>query len=197
MPYRITRHNEDLFWVVVEGHLALDQANSYFNELWTLFDTCTQPTDLLVDGRRISGASPAARRRMEQVAHHPRLGHLAFVVSEHHLLIFAPLVKLVSGIGLFGNEVEALDYLRSSRGLPPVIDLAMPGLPPLSEEAQPSEHRAGTPTSGAEPRRPPVYSMPHARTGRRQAPGLFSGLGDMLDGWADNVRNISRQIKGD
>lgn len=197
MPYRITRHSEDLIWVVVEGHMAVDQANAYFNELWMLFDTCTQPTDLLVDGRRISGASPSARRRMEQVAHHPRLGHLAFVVSEHHLLLFAPLVKLVSGIGLFGNEVEALDYLRSSRGLPPVIDLAMPGLPPLAEEAQPADRQAGNSPADADTRRPPVYAMPHARAGRRQAPGLFAGLSNMLDGWASNVRDLSRQIKGD
>ncbi|MGQ9926676.1 MAG: hypothetical protein ACUVS4_07375 [Chloroflexaceae bacterium] len=197
MPYRITRHSDDLFWVVFEGHLALDQANTYFNELWALFDTCTQPTDLLVDGRRISGASPAARRRMEQVAHHPRLGHLAFVVSEHHLLIFAPLVKLVSGIGLFGNEFEALDYLRSSRGLPPVIDLAMPGLPPLSEEVQPSEQRADAPSPDADPQRPPVYALPHGRAGRRQGSGLFGGLTDMLDGWTNNIRNLTRQIEGD
>ncbi|MFQ3661519.1 MAG: STAS/SEC14 domain-containing protein [Chloroflexaceae bacterium] len=197
MPYRITRHSEDLLWVVVEGHLAVDQANAYFNELWTLFDACTQPTDLLVDGRRISGASPGARRRMEQVAHHPRLGHLAFVVSEHHLLMFAPLVKMVSGIGLFGNEAEALDYLRSSRGLPPVIDLAMPGLPPRPDGTQPSEHRANTPPASADPQRPPVYSMPNGRAGRRQASGLFGGLNDVLDGWNNNLRNITRQIKGD
>ncbi len=197
MPYRITRHSEDLLWVVVEGHLAVDQANAYFNELWTLFDACTQPTDLLVDGRRISGASPGARRRMEQVVHHPRLGHLAFVVSEHHLLMFAPLVKMVSGIGLFGNEFEALDFLRSSRGLPPVIDLSMPGLPPRPNGAQPSEHHAGTPPPGADSQRPPVYSMPNGRAGRRQGSGLFGGLNDMLDGWNNNLRNITRQIKGD
>lgn len=197
MPYRITRHSEDLFWVVFEGHLALDQANTYFNELWMLFDSCTQPTDLLVDGRRISGASPAARRRMEQVAHHPRLGHLAFVVSEHHLLIFAPLVKLVSGIGLFGNEIEALDYLRSARGLPPAINPAMPGLPPRPDGVQPVEHHAETPPNGASHQRPPAYTLPHGRAGQRQASGLFGGLNDVLDGWSNNIRNLTRQIKGD
>jgi hypothetical protein len=106
-------------------------------------------------------------------------------------------VKLVSGIGLFGNEFEALDYLRSSRGLPPVIDLAMAGLPPLSDEAQPSEHRAEPPPASADHQRPPVYTMPHGRAGRRQASGLFGGLTDMLDGWTNNIRNFARQIEGD
>lgn len=129
MAYSIARHSEQLVWVVMDGHLTLKQAEGYFGELWALLDSCALPTDLLVDGRRIAGAAPGARRRTEQIAHHPHLGHLAFVVGELHMLLFAPFVKLVSGIGLFGDEAEALAYLRAARGLPPA-DLNLPNLPP-------------------------------------------------------------------
>lgn len=118
MPYTITRHHEDLIWVEMEGYLTLHQAESYFVELWAILDASAQPLDLLVDGRRIEGGAQGARRRTEQVVHHANLGHMAFVVGEYHLLIFAPFVKLVSGIGLFGNEHEALSYLCAARGRP-------------------------------------------------------------------------------
>ncbi|MFV9504513.1 MAG: hypothetical protein AB4911_08090 [Oscillochloridaceae bacterium umkhey_bin13] len=123
MPYTISRHPDQLLWVVMEGHLALAQAEHYFQEMWGLLDEVGSHTDLLVDGRRIAGAAMGARRRTEQIVHHPNLGHLAFVVSEHHMLLFAPLVKLVSGVGLFGNEHEAVSYLRCARGLPPMVEL--------------------------------------------------------------------------
>lgn len=136
MPYRITRHGDDLVWVTLEGHLSRDHAENYYAEMWSLLEACPMPTDLLVDGRYIAGASPGARRRTEEIAHHPHLGHLAFVVNTHHLLIFAPLVKLVSGIGLFGDEYEALQYLRGNRGTPPhTVHL---DLPSFQEYARPS-----------------------------------------------------------
>lgn len=135
MPYRISRHAEHLVWVTFEGHLTTQHADSYFFELWSLLDSCPPPTDLLVDGRRISGGAPAARRRGDQILHHPHLGHLAFVVGELHLLFFAPLVKLVSGIGLFGDEGEALAYLRTARGQTIRHDLAPQHLPPHPFEA--------------------------------------------------------------
>lgn len=218
MPYRITRHSDDLLWVVLEGHLALDQAEAYFYELWALLDTCPIPTDLLVDGRRIAGASPAARRRTEQVAHHPRLGHLAFVVSEHHLLIFAPLVKLVSGVGLFGTELDALDYLRTARGLPSVLDTMMPRLPPLPAEPHAVEPQHGLPSMETPPSVPHPAALWQAhepqrahepqptssyspssgsRRAARPAPNFFGGLTDIVDGWTNNIRNLTRQIDGD
>jgi hypothetical protein len=141
MPYRITRYADDLLWVVMDGQLSLDHADAYFHELWSILDGSPDPTDLLVDGRRIGGASSSARRRTEQVAHHPHLGHLAFVVSEHHMLLFAPFVKLVSGVGLFGHEYEALAYLRAARGLPPVSEADLPNLPPPAELEPEHGHR--------------------------------------------------------
>lgn len=119
MPYRISRHSDDLVWIVMHGQLTLAHADAYFGELWELLDTCPPATDLLVDGRQIGDASPSARRRTEQVAQHPHLGKIAFVVREQHLLIFAPFVKLVSGIGLFGDEHEALAFLRTPRHAQP------------------------------------------------------------------------------
>lgn len=219
MPYRITRHADDLLWVVMEGHLSLDHADAYFHELWGTLDGCPNPTDLLVDGRRIGGASPSARRRTEQIAHHPHLGHLAFVVSEGHMLIFAPFVKLVSGIGLFGSEHEALDYLRVARGLPPVADLALPTLPPspLATEpapaAAPAEAQAvgdpGRPlpppptprvparllrssSRGAAPPAPPAHHLPPP-----PAPRGLPTITDIVDGWASGLRNAARRIERD
>jgi hypothetical protein len=129
MPYSITRYAEDLVWVEMDGQLAVHHAECYFVEMWALLDANTRPLDLLVDGRRIVGAAPGARRRTEQIAHHPNLGQLAFVVSEHHLLLFAPLVKLVSGVGLFGDTHEALSYLHATRGRP-LPDHLLRDLPP-------------------------------------------------------------------
>lgn len=139
MPYQIARHAEHLLWVTMHGHLSLDQAQAYYREMWALLDSCAGPTDLLVDGRQIAGAGFGARQRTEQIVRHGRLGHIAFVVREQHLLLFAPFVRLVSGIGLFGDEDEALDYLRAARGLPPVTDLQLPIDPP------PDERPAGAP----------------------------------------------------
>ena len=120
MPYAITRHDETLLWVVMEGQLTLSHAEEYYQELWLTLDRSPSPTDLLVDGRRMGSASMAARRRTEQIAHHPHLGHLAFVVSTHHLLIFAPFVRLVSGIGLFGHKPEPPSRDKANtRPLPP------------------------------------------------------------------------------
>lgn len=116
MPYQFKLHAPDLLWVVMHGHMELEHAEAYYYDIWQTLDSCPHPTDLLVDGRGLHSATFAARRRTEQVAHHPHLGNIAFVVREHHLLLFAPLARLVSGIGLFGAEHEALIYLRSSRG---------------------------------------------------------------------------------
>jgi hypothetical protein len=164
MPYSITRYAEHLIWVVMDGHLALHHAERYFNEMWDLLDTSSSPTDLLVDGRRIAGAAPGARRRTEQIAHHPNLGHLAFVVSELHMLLFAPFVKLVSGVGLFGDEHEALVFLRSARGLPPVADLALPDLapPPAELGHEPQTHAQHEPRGRPHATRP-LPPMPASR----------------------------------
>lgn len=159
MPYAITRHADDLLWVVMDGQLSLAQADDYFHELWAALNGSPNPTDLLVDGRCIGGASMSARRRTEQVAHHPHLGHLAFVVSTHHLLIFAPFVRLVSGIGLFGHEQEALDYLRAARGLPPLAEQHLPNLPPQDEPPRREPHTRPLPPA-------PASRVPLSRTRR-------------------------------
>ncbi len=145
MPYTISRHNEDLIWVEMEGYLTLHQAESYFVELWSMLDASTQPLDLLVDGRRIEGGAHGARRRTEQVVHHSNLGHMAFVVGEYHLLVFAPFVKLVSGIGLFGNEHEALSYLYAARGRP-APDRAFMHIPPPPDSRELPPLPAARPT---------------------------------------------------
>lgn len=162
MPYTISSHPDHLLWVVMEGHLALPHAECYFHEMWGLLDELGGPTDLLVDGRRIAGAALGARRRTEEIAHHPNLGHLAFVVSEHHLLIFAPLVKLVSGVGMFGNESEAVGYLRAARGLPSFVEHA------FSEHVF-SEHVFSEPTF-PDPPAPPVVALPPPAVARTPLP---------------------------
>jgi hypothetical protein len=137
MPYTINRHNPTLIWVVIHGQLSRDHAEAYFHDMWRLLDESPRPTDLLVDGRRIASAGHGARQRTEQIAHHPHLGRIAFVVSEHHLLLFAPFVKLVSGVGLFGAEQEAITFLQTARADAPAISLPNP--PPRPETlAQPA-----------------------------------------------------------
>lgn len=140
MSYRITRSAERLVWVVMDGHLTFAQAEGYFTEMWHLLDSCPAPTDVLLDGRRIVGGDHSARRRTEQIAHHPHLGRLAFIVGELHLLLFAPLVRLVSGVGLFGNEREALAYLAQERGLPLNLHLELPPLEEAGHIAPPQQH---------------------------------------------------------
>ncbi|HMQ34103.1 MAG TPA: hypothetical protein PKD53_25445 [Chloroflexaceae bacterium] len=179
MPYSITRHGEHLLWVVMDGHLALHQAEGYFSEMWALLDEHPAPMDLLVDGRRIAGAAPGARRRTEQIAHHPRLGHLAFVVSEFHVLLFAPLVKLVSGVGLFGDEREALAYLGAARGTPGMANLALPNLPPPpgATNAHTSRHARGTRPAATRPL-PPLPASRLKQTPIYPAGGGRAGAGD-------------------
>lgn len=115
MSYTLTMHKPDLMWVVMQGHLDIQTANAYFDEVWQRLDACPNPTDMLVDGRQMKNAKFEARRRTEQVIHHPNLGNMAFIVSQTHLLWLAPLARLVNGIGLFGNEQEALAFLHTAR----------------------------------------------------------------------------------
>jgi hypothetical protein len=116
MPYEIIRHSSQLVWVRMRGRLTLEHAERYFRDMWRTLDDCPRSTDLLVDGRHIEGAAFGARQRTEQVVHHPHLGQIAFVVSQHHLLMFAPLMRLVSGISLCATEQEALAYLQKAHG---------------------------------------------------------------------------------
>jgi hypothetical protein len=222
MPYRITRHAEDLVWVVMEGHLSLDHAEAYFHELWGLLDTCPRPTDLLFDGRFVGGGSPKARRRTDQIVHHPHLGHLAFVVGEAHLLVFAPLVKLVSGIGMFGSEHEALNYLRAARGLPLVADLELPVDPPAPLAPPPLAPREPAPRSPAAPPDralppPPDRALPPPPMSRVPArfhqaaprsspppapmhhpePPRLPTFNDLVHGLTQGLHTVARRIEGD
>jgi hypothetical protein len=136
MPYEIMRHSSQLVWVRLRGHLTLDHAERYFRDMWRTLDDCPSSTDLLVDGRHIDGAAFGARQRTEQVVHHPHLGQIAFVISQHHLLLFAPLMRLVSGISLCATEQEALAYLQKAHGNKRFVDhpLAQIPLPPHENE---------------------------------------------------------------
>jgi hypothetical protein len=136
MLYQIDRHAHDMLWVKMQGHMAMDHAERYFQEMWRTLDGCPRPTDLLVDGRQMQSANHSARQRTEQIVHHPHLGHIAFVVGGHHLLLFAPLVRLVSGVGLFGDEREAMAFLRSVRGTPTIPSVGLPAMPPRPQESQ-------------------------------------------------------------
>jgi hypothetical protein len=168
MPYQINRHAHNLLLVTMQGHMAMEHAESYFQDLWRTLDGCPRPTDLLVDGRHMQSAGNGARQRTEQIVHHPHLGHIAFVVGAHHLLVFAPLMKLVSGIGLFGDEHEALAYLSSARGTPTIASGGLPVMPPRPDESR---------------RIPP--------------PPPQSGIIGLLDSWSSGLRQIARSIERD
>lgn len=165
MPYEIIRRSSDLVWVKMHGRLTVAHAEHYFCEMWQMLDSCPQRTDLLVDGRHMEDAPYAARQRTEQVAHHPHLGHVAFVVSQHHVLLFAPLMRLVSGIGLFGNEPEALEFLCKECQKPAVGDLGLPNMP-----SRPHERPA--------PPRDPATQMLHSLT-------------NIVEGWNKNLSRSS------
>jgi hypothetical protein len=177
MPYTINRYTHDLLWVVMHGHLSREHAEAYFHDMWRLLDESPCSTDLLVDGRRIAEASHGARQRTEQIAHHPHLGHIAFVVSGHHLLLFAPFVKLVSGIGLFGEETEALDYLRVSRGQSGKI--ALPNLPPRPETLNGAAAHLPSQPAAPIPNRT-RFERPHGSG----ATGFLNSLSSAIEGWA-------------
>lgn len=177
MPYTINRYTHDLLWVVMQGHLSRDHAEAYFHDMWRLLDESPRATDLLVDGRRIAAASHGARQRTEQIAHHPHLGHIAFVVSEHHLLLFAPFVKLVSGVGLFGEEAEALGYLQTARGAAGKI--ALPHPPPRPETlAAPETHRHEQPAA------PVANGSRFARPRSNGATGFLNSLASAIESWS-------------
>lgn len=167
MLYKIERHAHDLVWVTMQGHMAMEHAERYFQEIWRTFDGCPRPTDLLVDGRQMQSAPTVARQRTEQIVHHPHLGHIAFVVGSQHLF-FAPLVQLLSGIGMFGDEHAALDYLQRTRGTPSIPSVGLPSMPARPQETQ---------------RTPP--------------PAQQGGLAGMLDSWSNSLRQITRNIEHD
>lgn len=154
MSYTIALHEADLLWVTLQGQMDQHEAECYLNEIWKILSRCPCPTCLLVDGRQIGNVSRSAQRRTDQVARHPHIGHIAFVVRQQHLLLFAPLVKLVSGIGMFGNENSALDYLREVRGLPPVLDFNLTVDVPRPPEFDRAEPEAQQRAFGGQP----VYS---------------------------------------
>jgi hypothetical protein len=163
MPYQINRHTHNMLWVTLQGHMPMDHAESYFQEMWRTLDGCPRPTDVLVDGRHMHSASNSARQRTEQIAHHPHLGHIAFVVGTHHLLLFAPLVHLISGVGIFGDEHAALNFLGNTRGTPTIASNGLPAMPPRPQESQ---HIAPPPPQG--------------------------GLAGLIEGLNNSLRQISR-----
>jgi hypothetical protein len=167
MPYQINRHAHNMLWVTMQGHLAMDHAEGYFQEMWRTLDGCPRPTDLLIDGRHMQSANNSARQRTEQIIHHPHIGHIAFVVSAHHLLLFAPLMKLVSGIGMFGDERAAMEFLSGTCGTPTIVSGGLPAMPPRPQEL---------------PCTPPP-------------PPPQCGLIGMLDSWSNGLRQIARSIE--
>lgn len=125
MPYHLMLRSPDLMWVVMHGQMDMAMAEAYLQDTWHMLDGCPTPTDMLVDGRGMKSGDLGGRRHTEQVLHHPNLGHVAFVVGKQHLLMFAPLVRFVSGIGLFGNEDDAVKFLQSARHLPPLRETGL------------------------------------------------------------------------
>jgi hypothetical protein len=77
-------------------------------------------------------------------------------------------MKLVSGIGLFGDEHEAMAYLSSVRGTPTIASGGLPAMPPRPEESR---------------RIPP--------------PPPQSGIIGILDSWSSGLRQIARSIERD
>ncbi|WP_129629725.1 STAS/SEC14 domain-containing protein [Candidatus Oscillochloris fontis] len=165
MLYKIDRHAHDLVWVTMQGHLAMEHAERYIQEIWRTLNECPRPTDLLVDGRMMQSAHTAARQRTEQVVHHPHLGHIAFVVSSQHLLLFAPLMQMLSGIGMFGDEHTAIDFLHRTRGAPSVPSMGLPTMPARAQETR--------------------LTMP-------PPPPQSHGLAGMLDSWSNSLRQMNR-----
>jgi hypothetical protein len=210
MPYQIIRHSDELIWVTFEGQVALEHAESYFHEMWQALDSCSKRTDVLVDGRFIGGGHQNAHKRAEQIIHHPNLAHIAFVVGEQHLLLFAPLVKLVSGIGLFGNTHEAIDFLRTSRGKPPLSEMNLP-VSPLNGKSK-ADRKAEKPAAREVGRSKPVSSRPAPNTPKpdrnrakpasntppappKQALKFLNSLTDVVDGLNKNLGSNGRNRK--
>jgi hypothetical protein len=165
----------------MHGHLSRDHAEAYFHDMWRLLDESPRSTDLLVDGRRMGTASHGARQRTEQIAHHPHLGQIAFVVSEHHLLLFAPFVKLVSGVGLFGGEDEALAYLQVTRGHAGKI--ALPNPPPNPEALNGADvHLPSQPAA-------PIPNGTRFERPRTNATGFLNSLSSAIESWARTPRD--------
>jgi hypothetical protein len=180
MAYSIALHEADLLWVTLQGQMDQSEAERYLAEIWKLLSRCPSPTCLLVDGRQIGKVTQAAQRRTDQVARHPHIGHIAFVVRQQHLLLFAPIVKLVSGIGMFGTENSALDYLRQVRGLPPVLDFSLhvdiPRPPEFDGDAPHHQHHVDS---------QPVYSS---------GSGDGSGKPDETDAFLEKFNEFADQM---
>ncbi len=183
MSYSIALHEADLLWVTLEGQMDQSEAERYLAEIWKLLSRCPCPTCLLVDGRQIGKVTRAAQQRTDKVVHHPHIGHIAFVVRQQHLLLFAPIVKLVSGIGMFGTESSALDYLRKVRGLPPVLDFSLHidiPRPPEFGDDEPQQHQYQH-SVGAQP----VYSS---------GSGDGSGKPDETDAFLEKFNDFADQM---
>ncbi|MCG8352505.1 MAG: STAS/SEC14 domain-containing protein [Chloroflexales bacterium] len=204
MPYQFSLHMSNLLWVELYGQMELDHAESYFHDIWRALDECRNPTNMLVDGRRLHSASHAARRRTEQVAHHPHLGHIAFVVSQHHLLLFAPLVRFVSGVSIFGNEQEALTFLSNLSALPAARELPVPRPPEYQRELSGKVQAAPEETDSSphhQPHTPPPAAMRHNTPPppvvRRPAPASKppARLTDMVHDWARNIESFTETLK--
>jgi hypothetical protein len=201
MPYQFSFHTSDLLWVEVYGHMELEHAEAYFHDIWRALDECRNPTNMLLDGRGLHSASHAARRRTEQVAHHPHLGHVAFVVSQHHFLLFAPLVRFVSGISIFGNEQEALTFLAHSSALPMARELPVSRPPEYQRELSGSVQAAPEETHVSPAHQPPAspptatqHNSPPSPT-RRPARRSSNRLTDMVHDWARNIESFSETLK--
>lgn len=118
MPYHVMLRTPELLQITLRGHLQNNVAQAFFEDVWQMLDDGPSPLHLLVDGRGIQSASQTARNQFEQIGQHPHLGHIAFVVGQPHVLLFAPVVRFIGGVGLFSSEQEALTCLQAVQNFP-------------------------------------------------------------------------------
>ncbi|MFP4440544.1 MAG: hypothetical protein ACLFVO_25200 [Chloroflexaceae bacterium] len=118
MPYHVMLRTPELLQITLRGHLQNNVAQAFFEDVWQMLDDGPSPLHLLVDGRGIQSASQTARSQFERIGQHPHLGHIAFVVGQPHVLLFAPVVRFIGGVGLFSSEQEALKCLQAVQNFP-------------------------------------------------------------------------------
>lgn len=111
MPYSLNLLAPDLLHIDMHGHIDKQTAEDYLPKAWELMDNCPKPTNILTDIRRVNGCHSQSRGIIEKLKNHPNAGMYVFIVPAY-LLVFAPMVKILGNVYLYGTMEEALAFLQ-------------------------------------------------------------------------------------
>ncbi len=121
MPYHLVLHTPDTLYASLQGSIEIETATALVQDIWQMLDDCFNPTQILLDARGSQIDSCVARFCVEHIIQHMHLGHMALVISQDYMHLFAPMVQSVPSVTIFEQQRDALLFLQAVDRTQPVL----------------------------------------------------------------------------